>query len=228
MSSGEHMRPCVIWGVTGQGKVVFDILRDENVSVIHCFDNNRDLTSPFPNVPISYGEDGVSRFLSHLSNSGLTAGHIDSVIAIGGGRGPERRSIGALMSAFGFLQRQVVHRSSVISSRAKIGLACQVMAGATVGPWATIGEHVIINTGANIDHDCVVKDCSHIGPHAALAGEVIIGENVFIGTNATVLPRIKVGDGSTVGAGAVVTRDVPPNSVVVGIPARVVESKATH
>ena len=203
------MRPCVIWGVTGQGKVVFDILRDENISVIHCFDNNRDLTSPFPNVPISYGEDGVSRFLSHLSNSGLTAGHIDSVIAIGGGRGPERRSIGALMSAFGFLQRQV-------------------MAGATVGPWATIGEHVIINTGANIDHDCVVKDCSHIGPNAALAGEVIIGENVFIGTNATVLPRIKVGDGSTVGAGAVVTRDVPPNSVVVGVPARVVESKATH
>ena len=47
----------------------------------------------------------------------------------------------------------------------------------------------------------------------------VIGNNVLIGTNALVLGKISIGDNATVGAGAVVTKDVPPNTVVVGNPA---------
>ena len=89
---------------------------------------------------------------------------------------------------------------------------------------SVIGDHVIINTGANIDHDCDLASGCHVAPNAALAGEISVGENVFIGTNATILPGLRIGKNSCVGAGAVVTKDVPPDVVVVGNPARQISS----
>ena len=53
-------------------------------------------------------------------------------------------------------------------------------------------------------------------------GKVVIGENVWIGDKATILPGVSIGDGSVIGANAVVTKDVPPYSVVVGNPARII------
>lgn len=54
---------------------------------------------------------------------------------------------------------------------------------------------------------------------------VIIGDNVEIGSNVVILPGVKIGDNSTVGAGAVVTENIPPNSIAVGIPAKVLETR---
>jgi acetyltransferase-like isoleucine patch superfamily enzyme len=55
---------------------------------------------------------------------------------------------------------------------------------------------------------------------AAIAGNVTIEDFATIGTNSTILPNLKIGAGAFIGAGAVVTRDVEPNSVYVGVPAR--------
>jgi acetyltransferase-like isoleucine patch superfamily enzyme len=52
----------------------------------------------------------------------------------------------------------------------------------------------------------------------------VIGKNVWIGSNATILPGVTIGDGSIVAAGAVVTKDVPPNTVVGGVPARIIKT----
>lgn len=54
-------------------------------------------------------------------------------------------------------------------------------------------------------------------------GEVIIDDNVWIGEKASILPGVHIGEGAIIGAGAVVTKDVPPFSVVVGNPARIVK-----
>ena len=51
---------------------------------------------------------------------------------------------------------------------------------------------------------------------------VVIGENVWIGDKATILPGVSIGDGAVIGANAVVTKDVPPYSVVVGNPAKII------
>ena len=56
-------------------------------------------------------------------------------------------------------------------------------------------------------------------------GEIVIGEDVWIGANAVVVPNVRIGDHAIVGAGAVVTRDVPPWSIVGGVPARVIKSR---
>ena len=58
----------------------------------------------------------------------------------------------------------------------------------------------------------------HLAPHVALAGEVVVEHNVFVGTNATVLPGISIGADSVIGAGSVVTKDVYTGSVIIGNP----------
>jgi len=110
--------------------------------------------------------------------------------------------------------------TALLSRRAVIEDSAQIFEGSYVGPGSSIGRHCVVNTGATIEHDCLIGDFSHISVRAILLGSVQIGEKVYVGGGAVLLPGIKVGDGATIGAGSVVTRDVPPNSKVLGSPAR--------
>ena len=91
----------------------------------------------------------------------------------------------------------------------------------------TIGKSVEITSGVRfITHDgavwCLRNDPSY--KELDLFGPIKIGNNVFIGNNAIILPGVTIGDNVIVGAGAVVTRDIPSGSVVAGVPARVIRS----
>jgi sugar O-acyltransferase (sialic acid O-acetyltransferase NeuD family) len=94
---------------------------------------------------------------------------------------------------------------------------------AYIGPKVKLGEHVHVNRGAMVSHDCVVGDFVHVAPGAQLLGACEVGAETEIGSNAVVLPKRKVGARCRVGAGAVVTRDIPDNAIARGNPARVVE-----
>ena len=85
-----------------------------------------------------------------------------------------------------------------------------------------IGNHVLINTGITIDHDNVIGDFVHIAPGSFLCGHVEVGEGSLRGVGVTVRPGIKVGRWCTVGAGAVVTANLPDYCTAVGVPATMV------
>ncbi len=108
-----------------------------------------------------------------------------------------------------------------------------------IGDNTFIGPHCVffgaggIRIGANTLISPAVKIVSH--EHSFLPNELIcrqpsqfkevrIHDNVYIGTNATLLPGVTIGEGSVIGAGAVVTKDVPAYSVATGIPAKVVRN----
>ena len=215
----QSKRPCIIWGATGQAKVLYDILVTEGVEVLHVFDNNPCIVSPFAGIPFSIGVDGLISFIETLRDQHLRPSDIDCIAAIGGKNGESRESITLLMEARGFKGRSLIHESVIISSSAIIGKNVQLLAGSIIGPSSCIEDYVIINSGANVDHDCIVRKGSHLAPNATLAGEVIVGENVLIGSNATILPRICIANNAIVGAGAVVTKKVDTSAVVVGNPA---------
>jgi len=90
----------------------------------------------------------------------------------------------------------------------------------SIGSRCTIGSHVSIGPLANVSHNTVIGDYSTICGQAAISGGVIIGEGVFIGQGASIKPNIKIGTGAVVGTGASVVKDVPPNMVVGGNPAK--------
>ena len=211
------MPAIVLWGATGQAKVLHEALAPAGIAVAAIVDN-RELASPLPGVPLLIGEAGLETWLSSQGRPS----DLLFAIAVGGSRGADRIKLFELMKGRGLHPHTIIHRTAFVATDAHVGVACQVLAMAAVCSQARLGNVVIINTAASVDHDCVIGDGTHIAPGARLAGEVIVGARVFIGTGAAVLPRLQIGEEAIVGAGAVVTRDVPARTTVAGNPARAI------
>ena len=83
-----------------------------------------------------------------------------------------------------------------------------------------IGRDCLVMAHAYVAHDVQTGDRVQIGPSSVIGGCVTIGHDVKIGLNVTILPWRTIGDGARLGAGAVVTKNVPPGEVWAGNPAR--------
>lgn len=93
----------------------------------------------------------------------------------------------------------------------------------------TLGDHVTVTAGvAFVTHDGGVWVLRDEFPDIDVMGEIVIGDNCFIGLRAIILPGVNIGRNCVIGAGAVVNRNIPDNSIAVGVPARVVSSLAEY
>lgn len=105
-----------------------------------------------------------------------------------------------------------------VSTGARINAYCTVDGG--YEGRTVVGRYAWLMKGCHAGHDCEIGDGTEVAPHAVIGGHVTIGRNVRIGMGAILRNRVRIGDGAVVGAGAIVTRDVPPHEVWVGNPAR--------
>ena len=130
-----------------------------------------------------------------------------------------------------------VWQFSVILSGAKIGENVNVCAHTLIENDVVIGDNVTIKSGVYIWDGITIEDNVFIGPCVAFTNDKKPRSKVYpeqflrttikygasIGANATILPGITLGVGCMVGAGSVVTKDVPPYAVVIGNPARIIK-----
>ncbi len=90
----------------------------------------------------------------------------------------------------------------------------------------TIGAFTLLNLCCTVGHDAVIEPFCSFMPSANISGETHIGAEVYMGTSSSIINRISIGGNSTIGAGAVVTKDIPADCVAVGCPARPIKFKS--
>lgn len=113
-----------------------------------------------------------------------------------------------------------IHPTAKVGERVTLGRGVVLCPGAIVTADASLGDFVVLNLRATVGHDAVVGAYVTASAHCDITGYVEIGEGVFMGSRASVIPGRKVGAGARIGAGAVVFTHVPPGITVVGNPAR--------
>ncbi len=129
-----------------------------------------------------------------------------------------------------FISKKLIKKKlkqiSVISKHAFIDKSVTYKGGLLAMPHSVVNKNTIIgsncylNVNSVIDHECNIEEGVHVMGSAYIAGRVKIKKFASIGANATILPDLVIGKNSIVGAGAVVTKNVPDNAIVVGNPAR--------
>lgn len=114
----------------------------------------------------------------------------------------------------------IMHPSASVSRTAALGRGVVVFQHVVITSNVRVGNHVIILPNTVISHDDVVGDYTCVAGGVCVSGQTTIGRSCYLGTNCTVVGNIEVGDRCLIGMASCVLRSVPPNSVVVGNPAR--------
>lgn len=127
------------------------------------------------------------------------------------------------LSALSARPATLVHPDVPLHENVNVGAGSILCRGTTPTVDVQIGAHVIVNLHCTIGHDARVGDFATLHPGVHLSGASVIEPGAELGTGAVVLPGRTVGAGARVGAGAVVTRDLPPHCTAVGVPARPVD-----
>ena len=209
----------VIYGAGSHAVVLADILQHTARTIVALFNDWPVQRQPIAKAPVVVGAKAIDEWLSKQSLP------LDFAIAIGNQAGAKRLSRHQYLMDRGLSPLTLVHPRACVLSGAIVGQGCQILLCGSHGRGHRLGDQVILNTGAIVDHECVLEDGLHVGPGARIAGPVKVGASSFLGTGAVVLPDLAIGANVIVGAGAVVTRDVPDGVVVAGAPAREIKNR---
>lgn len=209
------MRVLII-GAGGHAQVVADILLrvEEQGGSIHPVgyldDNPVLLGQKFLGLPVL----GTVSRLSAIPHDAV-------IIGIG-----DNRTRARLFGSLRHQEEQVmsaVHPSAVLARDVRLGQGVMICAGVVVNTGTLIGDNVILNTSCSVDHHNRLGSHAHIAPGTHLGGNVHIGEGAFVGIGTAVIPERSIGDWAVIGAGSAVTKNIPPLTTAVGVPARVIK-----
>lgn len=197
-----------LFGASGHAKVIVDIINSTKENRIDGIFDDDETIKEFLDIPF------LGKYQANKTNS-----NGDFFLVSIGDNNIREKVVKRIRENF----FSTIHKTSIVSSSAKIGLGTAVMANAVINANTRIGNHCIINTSVVIEHECEINDFVHISPSATLTGGVKVGKGTHVGAGATVIPNINIGKWCVVGAGSVVIRDIPDYSVVVGNPAKVIK-----
>ena len=201
----------LLYGAKSTGYIIYELLREQNIKPKYLFDPFLKKPRFKNNLIFSHKKKDFLRFLSDASNF---------VVCIAREDGKSRYMISKELEKKGLEPLNIISKNSDIHKTVKTGSGLISLPKSYVNRGTVIGDYTILNTGSMIDHECKIGNGVHLMGGCYLAGRVTVDHFASIGATATILPDIRIGQNSIVGAGSVVTKDVKPNTVVVGNPAK--------
>jgi sugar O-acyltransferase (sialic acid O-acetyltransferase NeuD family) len=117
----------------------------------------------------------------------------------------------------------LIHPSAILTRWITLGVGVVITAGCILTNQIQIGNHVILNLDCTIGHDVVIEDFVTLSPGVHISGKVKLSKGCYIGTGANVIEKIHIEEWSIVGAGSTIIRNVPANTIVVGVPGKVIK-----
>jgi len=209
----KDVNKCIIFGGGGHARVLIDCLQSSQPDLELAIVDNSPLVTEVLGIPVAGNENTVYKLVKE--------GYSHFAVGVGStGDTSIRRRIYDFALSCKLIPLTAIHPNTTVSKHASIAPGAQIFAGVVINPGAILKEMCIINTGAIVEHDCLVESFAHIAPGATIAGGVTICSDAHIGMNSSVRERIIIGQRALIGAGAVVVKNVEPNTTMVGIPAR--------
>lgn len=196
-------------GFDGEVSILPNIPQSENSSINYPFENG--LKTEILNIDIYQDSFDVKYILG----------------SIGKGRG---KIFSYFLQKFGIEKdryKTLIHPSSVIADTCDIGYGIHISPLSVIAPYAKLGNFVTINRNVSIGHHTIIDDFACINPGSTVAGICKIGENVTIGAGSTIIDKVEIGENSIIGAGSVVVKNIPPNVIAFGAPAKVIRPLET-
>lgn len=213
--------PIVIIGAGGFGREVLDVIDAINDRAAMAggsggYEFLGFLDDGEPNAALLEAR-GVSHLgpIDHLDALADDVGYV-----IGIGNGSVRRSVDTFAGRHGRTSPVLVHPSSTQGFDVQLGPGTIVCSQVALTNNIRVGRHVHLNLTTTVGHDVVLGDYVTVSPQVAISGEVTVEDEVLLGTGAAINQGLVIGRGATLGSGAAAVKDIPPEVVAVGIPAR--------
>jgi sugar O-acyltransferase (sialic acid O-acetyltransferase NeuD family) len=198
-----------IVGYSGHAFVAIDILQTVGYKLVGYTDFALKKFNPFDLIYL--GNDNEMQTIEQLKNYKYFVGIGDNTI---------RKAVTQNLIPHLGLPINAIHKQSIMATNVELGEGILIAAGTTINPCVSIGDGVICNTNASIDHECIIEPYVHIAPGAVLCGNVHVGENSFIGANSVIKQGIQIGKNVTIGAGSVIVKNILEEGVYAGNPAK--------
>lgn len=213
------MKPLVILGAGGFARETLDV-----VDAINAVTPTWDMLGFI--VDAQYGRPGdLVNDKPILGDFDWLIDHPDVYVVCGVGAPEVRYKMIDKLSAQDRHYATLIHPSVIKTHWMSLGVGDVIAAGNVLSNRITIGDHVHLNPTCTIGHDATIDSFVSLAPGVLISGNVHLQEGAYIGTGASVVEKRTIGEWSIIGAGSTVIHDVPPNTTVVGTPAKVIKER---